>query len=122
MIRFHCFPKTVHFAPPFLSNCHCISIVSARPLRHRDRKSNGGLPPDFLWGLVESRYFMRLSLMKAAHANMGGAACRKSGSPFFSVPRTLVRTWGTRLVADKTGFYRPASFFLVAGKARVILI
>ena len=39
---------------------------------------------------------MRLSLQKAAHANMGGAAYRKSGSPVFFVPRTLGRTWGTR--------------------------
>jgi hypothetical protein len=47
-----------------------------------------GLPPDFLWGAVESRNFMRLSLEKAAHANMDGAAYRKSGSPIFFVPRT----------------------------------
>jgi hypothetical protein len=47
-----------------------------------------GLPPDFLWGLVESSNFMRLSLQKAAHANMGGAEYRKSGSPVFFVPRT----------------------------------
>ena len=40
-----------------------------------------GLPPDFLWGLVESRNSMRLSSQKAAHANMDGDACRKSGSP-----------------------------------------
>jgi hypothetical protein len=36
------------------------------------------------------------SLMKAAHANLFGATCRKSGSPFFFVPCTLGRTWGTR--------------------------
>jgi hypothetical protein len=59
---------------------------------------------------------MRLSLMKAAHADMGGAACRKSGSPFFPVPRTLVRTWGTRLVADKTGFYAASFLFLGRGQ------
>jgi hypothetical protein len=47
-----------------------------------------GLPPDFLRGAVESRNFMRLSLEKAAHANMDGAAYRKSGSPVFFVPRT----------------------------------
>ena len=40
-----------------------------------------GLPPDFLWDWVGSRDFMRLSLQKAAHANMGGAAYRKSGYP-----------------------------------------
>jgi hypothetical protein len=32
--------------------------------------------------------FMRLSLQKAAHANMGGAAYRKFESPVFFVPRT----------------------------------
>jgi hypothetical protein len=37
-------------------------------------------PPDFLLGLVRSTHFMRLSLQKAAHATMGGAAYRKSGS------------------------------------------
>jgi hypothetical protein len=46
-----------------------------------------GLPPDFLWGLVESRNFMRLSLQKAAQASMGGAAYRKSGSPRLFRPR-----------------------------------
>ena len=34
-------------------------------------RAMAGLPPDFLWGLVESRNSMRLSLQKAAHANMG---------------------------------------------------
>jgi hypothetical protein len=38
------------------------------------------IPPDFLWGSVESPKFMRLSLQKAAHSAMGGAAYRKSGS------------------------------------------
>ena len=37
--------------------------------------------PDFLWSLVALANFMRLSLQKAAHANLSGAACRKSGSP-----------------------------------------
>ncbi len=56
----------------------------------------GLAPPDFLWGSVESPNFMRLSLQEAAHANLVGAAYRKSGSPVFFVPRTLGRTWGTR--------------------------
>jgi hypothetical protein len=43
--------------------------------------------------------FLRLSLMKAAHANLFGAACRKSGSPVLFDPRTLRRTWGTRPVS-----------------------
>jgi hypothetical protein len=37
-------------------------------------------PPDFLLCLVALANFMRLSLMKAAHAALGGAPCRKSGN------------------------------------------
>jgi hypothetical protein len=59
-------------------------------------KNNGGAFPDFLWGVVESRSFMRLSLQKAAHANLGGAAFRESGSPVFFGPRAPGRTWDTR--------------------------
>jgi hypothetical protein len=36
-------------------------------------------PPDFLSSLPALAHFMRLSLMKAAHAGVGGAPCRKSG-------------------------------------------
>jgi hypothetical protein len=46
--------------------------------------------------LVASMHFMRLSLLKAAHVVVSSAAYRKSGSPVFFVPGTLVRTWGTR--------------------------
>jgi hypothetical protein len=35
--------------------------------------------PDFLWTLLALAHFMRLSLTKAAHADVGGAPCRKSG-------------------------------------------
>jgi hypothetical protein len=35
--------------------------------------------PDFLWTLLALAHFMRLSVMKAAHAGVGGASCRKSG-------------------------------------------
>jgi hypothetical protein len=37
-------------------------------------------PPDFLWSLVTLATFMRLSLLKAAHAVVPSAAYRKSGS------------------------------------------
>ena len=37
------------------------------------------VPPDFLSSLLALVYFMRLSLMKAAQAALGGAPCRKSG-------------------------------------------
>jgi hypothetical protein len=35
--------------------------------------------PDFLWSFMALASFMRLSLKKAAHADVGGAPCRKSG-------------------------------------------
>jgi hypothetical protein len=35
--------------------------------------------PNFLWGFGDPTSFMRLSLMKAAHAVLGGAAYRKFG-------------------------------------------
>jgi hypothetical protein len=35
--------------------------------------------PDFLWGLVASANFMRLSLRKGAHAALSSAVGRKSG-------------------------------------------
>ena len=38
------------------------------------------VPPDFLSSLVALANFMRLSLQKAAHANLANATCRKSGS------------------------------------------
>ena len=38
------------------------------------------VPPDFLSSLVALANFMRLSLQKAAHANLAIATCRKSGS------------------------------------------
>jgi hypothetical protein len=57
-----------------------------------------GLPPDFLCSLLASAHFMRLSLMKAAHAVLSSAEYRKSGSPVFFGPGTLWRTWGTRPV------------------------
>jgi hypothetical protein len=62
-----------------------------------------GLRPDFLCSVSASMHFMRLSLMKAAHAGLSSAACRKSGSPILFSPCTLHgtagqvgRTWGTR--------------------------
>jgi len=54
-----------------------------------------GLPPDFLLRLMALANFMRLSLLKAAHANLFGVPCRKCGSPVLFGPRTLRRTWGT---------------------------
>jgi hypothetical protein len=42
-------------------------------------KSYGGLPPDFLWSLVALANFMRLSLLKAAHAAVG--ECHVAGNP-----------------------------------------
>ena len=48
-------------------------------------KAMVGLPPDFLSNFLALASFMRLSVLKAAHTNMFGAAYRKSGSaPSFS--------------------------------------
>jgi hypothetical protein len=38
----------------------------------RFAKTLKGLPPDFLLNLMALENFMRLSLMKAAHADVGG--------------------------------------------------
>ncbi len=46
-----------------------------------------GLPPDFLSSLLALANFMRLSLLKAAHSDLFGAAYRKSGSPRLFRPR-----------------------------------
>jgi hypothetical protein len=40
----------------------------------RIEKAIVGLPPDFLSSLLALANFMRLSLMKAAHADVGGAS------------------------------------------------
>jgi hypothetical protein len=51
----------------------------------RAKRESTGAPrsprrtPDFLSSLLALANFMRLSLMKAAHADIGGAPCRKSG-------------------------------------------
>jgi hypothetical protein len=60
------------------------------------RRIRSLLPPNFLWSLAALANLMRLSLLKAAHAVMSGAAYRKSGSPILLNPGTLWRTWGTR--------------------------
>jgi hypothetical protein len=57
--------------------------------------------PDFLSSLLALAHFMRLSLLKAAHAVVSGAAYRKSGSPVVFGPGTLWRTWGTRPVPTR---------------------
>ena len=47
-------------------------------------------PPDFLWSLSALAKFMRLSLMKAAHAVVSGAAYRKSGLPLTAQTRQQI--------------------------------
>jgi hypothetical protein len=63
---------------------------------------------------------MRLSLMKAAHVALVSASSRKSGSPVFINPRTLVRTCGTRseLVRVEEWFIRTP--FRVGASGRVV--
>ena len=45
-----------------------------------ERRHTYGAPRDFLWILAALANFMRLSLLKAAHAVFDGATYRKSGS------------------------------------------
>ena len=59
---------------------NCLGRMALTP--SRDRRVPPRSPkrtPDFLSRLVALANFMRLSLMKAAHAGLGGAPCRKSG-------------------------------------------
>jgi len=63
MIGFHCFPKR------------------AQPHFHVTKEKEMDGASHFLWSLVETKNFMRLSLQKAAQATLGGATYRKSGSP-----------------------------------------
>ena len=60
------------------SNLFGVAIYP-RNLMANSAKAIVGLPPDFLYTLLASANPMRLSLMKAAHAVVGGAPCRKSG-------------------------------------------
>ena len=63
-----------------------------------------GAPPDFLWTMAALANFLRLSLLKAAHAVLGGATYRKFGSiilyPYFSLP-SLCETWGTHPLIEE---------------------
>jgi hypothetical protein len=61
-------------------------MLSPPVFAYLQEKKNEGLPPDFLWSLVALTNLMRLSLLKAAHAVMSGAAYRKSGSPHLLQP------------------------------------
>jgi hypothetical protein len=50
-----------------------LRVGSAWALLVETAKAIDGLPPDFLWVLMASVKSMRLSLMKAAHPDVGGA-------------------------------------------------
>ena len=52
-----------------------------------------GASPDFLWTLVALANFMRLSLLKAAHAVLDGATYRKSGSESLSIDAPALPGW-----------------------------
>jgi hypothetical protein len=56
--------------------------------------------PGFPVGFLGSTDFMRLSLLKAAHANMSGAAYRKSGSRPFLARCGMPRLCTSRFVAS----------------------
>ena len=83
--------------------------------------------PDFLWSLVGSANFMRLSLKKGAQVVLSGAACRKFGvsrsffarcggdrwSPLYNldgyrsqcrgIPHLTSEIWGTRVRGKAIG-------------------
>ena len=63
-------------------------------LADRFRKSCGGLPPDFLSNLLALANFMRLSLLKAAHAYLFGASWQE-----IRVAR-LIRPWYAEALGD----------------------
>ena len=69
-------------------NTTCFQCFHHPVFTYLQEKKEEGLPPDFLWSLVALANFMRLSLLKAAHAVMSGAAYRKSGSPILFNPCT----------------------------------
>ncbi len=54
-------------------------IANQNQARRAGAKRQPSPDPDFLWNLLALAQFMRLSLTKAAHADFGGASCRKSG-------------------------------------------
>jgi hypothetical protein len=69
-------------------------MLSPPVYTYLQEKKKEGLPPDFLWSLVALAHLMRLSLLKAAHAVISGAAYRKSGSPILFNPCTQKREHG----------------------------
>src|ERR1700723_802073 len=67
---------------PATSKYNCVSATALREPRLRQSTGAPRSPkrtPDFLSSLLALANFMRLSLMKAAHAGVGGAPCRKFG-------------------------------------------
>jgi hypothetical protein len=72
---------------PFRLRCsltRCLAIADGKSPEGRPRFANlPGLPwertPDFLWSSLRLVRLMRLYSMKAAHAVLGDAPCRKSG-------------------------------------------
>jgi hypothetical protein len=58
--------------------------------------------PNFLWGFGDPTNFMRLSLMRAAHGVLGGAAYRKFGSFAFFCKGRDTRHWWIAPFATKT--------------------
>ena len=69
-------------------------MLSPPVYTYLQEKKKEGLPPDFLWSLVALASLMRLSLLKAAHAVVSGAAYRKSGLPILFNPCTRKREHG----------------------------
>ncbi len=69
----------------------CFHRGSATTGSLAQKSTDGALSPHFLSILLAPPSPLRLSLMKAAHAGVGGAPRRKSGSPVLIVPRMPLR-------------------------------
>jgi hypothetical protein len=63
-------------------------MLSLPVYTYSQEKKKEGFATDFLWSLVALANLMRLSLQKAAHGVLSGAAYSKSGSPILFNPCT----------------------------------
>ena len=70
--------------------------------------------PNFLYSLVEPGSLVRLSVKKAAYADLSRVACRKSGQPVFSGRTRPLEWW---CVPDRAP--APRTFFLAAPDRRM---
>jgi hypothetical protein len=70
-------PGMFFIASPFLISCFPMNktgLPGELDARRANRRSLHYAPPDFMWNLVASAKFMRLSLRRGAFAVLSGAA------------------------------------------------